>query len=274
MVTRAVATASLNRTLGRYSAPDSSVNGGRFLRNEPDPDRLDLLDLPAELRRRGYGAVQINHFHLPSRDAVYLAELGSALAGNDIALDAVLVDDGDLTHPTDATHHEAWLGGWIETAAELGAKRVRVCAGRQQPTPETLRKGGEGLARLAAAHPQIRVLTENWMELLPNLDAWRAVREITGDSVGLLFDFGNWKEPDWYEQLAQIAPLAETCHAKCNFTPDGPKREDYRQALGLLKDVDYDGAMVLIYLGADDDEWGCLDVEWEIVESVFAPAIA
>jgi sugar phosphate isomerase/epimerase len=276
LVTRAVATVSLNRTLGRYSAPDASVDGGRLHRHEPDPNGLPLLDLPAELRNRGYEALQVSHFHIPTRDPSYLAELRSALAENEIALDTILVDDGDLTHPTDAARHETWISGWIATAQELGAARARICAGRQQPTPETLKKSGEGMARLAASHAGYRVVTENWMEMLPNLTAYQAVREITGDSVGLLFDFGNWKEPDWYEQLAQIAPLAETCHAKCHFTLDGPNREDYQRALGLLKDVDYDGPIVLIYLGPDNDEWSCLDTEWEIVQTVFedAPALA
>jgi hypothetical protein len=37
-----------------------------------------------------------------------------------------------------------------------------------------------------------------------------------------------------------------------------------------LKDADFSGPMVLIYDGPNDDEWGRLDVEWAIVQHVFA----
>ncbi|MGI8482993.1 MAG: sugar phosphate isomerase/epimerase, partial [Thermomicrobiales bacterium] len=79
------------------------------------PNALQLLGLPAELHARGYDALQICHFHLPSRSPEYLGELREALAESGIVLDALLIDDGDLTHPTDADQNEAWIGDWLET---------------------------------------------------------------------------------------------------------------------------------------------------------------
>jgi sugar phosphate isomerase/epimerase len=208
------------------------------------------------------------HVHSPSREQSYLAELRAALEEASITLDALLVDDGDLTAP-DADAAEAWIGGWLDAAAVLGAKRARVAAGKADPAPETLREGATRLARLAASHPEVRVVTENWWGMLPDADAVLTLLEQTGESVGLLIDLGNWSGPDKYEQLARIAPLAETCHAKCRFTEDGPDREDYRKALQVLADAGFDGPLALIYDGPDDDEWGCLDVEYGIVTEVF-----
>ncbi|HYI24196.1 MAG TPA: hypothetical protein VD767_02210, partial [Thermomicrobiales bacterium] len=131
------------------------------------------------------------------------------------------------------------------------------------------RLGGEALSRLAASHPNIRVITENWLELLANADAVMAVREITGDSVGLMIDLGNWTGPDKYDELARIAPFAETCHAKCDFSAGGPDREDYLRCLTVLRSAGFDGSMALIYSGPDDDEWAALDTEWEMVQAVF-----
>lgn len=266
---RAVSTWSLHRTLGRFVHPDSTPHGGPFMDSAPAADGLALLDLPAELRGRGYDAVQICHFHLPSRDPAYLAELRGALDSSAIDLDAVLIDDGDLTDRKDADRVEAWIGGWLDTATALGARRARVSVGRSAPSAETVQESARRLVRLASAHPDIRVVTENWMEMMPDADSVLALLEATGDAVGLLIDLGNWSGPGKYRDLARIAPLAESCHAKCRFTGVGADRKDFRLSLQVLQGVGYDGPFALIYDGADDDEWRWLDVEWDIVREVF-----
>ncbi len=149
---KAVHAWSLDGTLGRPRVPGPdgsgpSTAGGRAA------NALDLLDLPAELARRGYRAVQITHFQLPTRDAGYLAELRASLAASGITLDAFLVDDGDLTHPTDADQHERWISDRLADAEALGAHHARVVAGRSAPTPELLASSARRLSRLAAAHP-------------------------------------------------------------------------------------------------------------------------
>jgi sugar phosphate isomerase/epimerase len=269
MITRAVSTWSLHRTLGRYAADDSAFGGGPFIAAPADPNGLPLMELPAKLAEHGYDAVQICHFHIPSRDADYIAALREQFAVANVVVDAILVDDGDLTG-TDADAAEAWIGGWLDTARDLGAHRVRVGAGFAHPTPERLRESAVRLVRLAISHPEVRVITENWHELLDSADAVNTLLDETGDRVGLLIDLGNWSGPDKYEQLAQIAARAEACHAKCRFDGSGPDKDDYRRALQVLQDAGFDGPMVLIYDGPSDDEWGMLDVEWNLVQQVFA----
>lgn len=268
VVTKAVSSWSLHRTLGRYVADDSSVHGGPFMEPQTSPAGLSLLDLPAELERHGYSTLQLVHFHIPSRERSYLEELRVALEESNITLDALLVDDGDLTGP-DADAVESWIADWLEAAVTLGARRARVGAGKAQPTPEAIRQSATRLSRLAASHPNVRVVTENWWTLLSDADAVLSLLDLTGDQVGLLIDLGNWSGPDKYDQLARIAPLAETCHAKCRFTESGPDREDYTRSLRVLADAGFDGPLALIYDGPDDDEWACLDLEYEIVNEVF-----
>lgn len=237
--------------------------------------RLDnLLDLPGELRQRGYDTVQICHFHLPSQDAGYLGELRTALSDAEITLDALLVDDGDLTHPTEADDQEKWIAGWLDTAAELGADRARVIAGKAAPTPERLTDSARRLSRLAD-HTSVRVVTENWLGLLPSAMTVTSLLDQTDGNVGFLIDLGNWTGSTKYAELAAVADRAETCHAKCSFdagtpdTPGGPDAEDYRACLTLLKDAGFTGPLALIYDGPDDDEWAALEQEKEIVRSVF-----
>ena len=268
-MTRAVSTWSLHRTLGSYIADGATPPGSDGLRPTGPVVGTSLLELPGELAAHGYDTVQICHFHLPHRDAGYLAELCAALEESGITLDALLVDAGDLTHPTDAVAHQTWIDAWIDDAEALGASRARIIAGQQTPTPERLRDSGRRLAQLAAAHPDVRIVTENWMALLPDAESVRVVLDTAGGSVGLLADLGNWSGPDKYDQLAAIAPLAETCHAKCHHTAQGDlETDDYRRSVQVLLDAGFHGPFALVYDGPTEDEWASLDVEHEIVNSL------
>lgn len=267
---RAVSTWSLHRTLGNFVAPDSSVSGGPTKDLPPTATAgIALLDLPAHLAAHGYDTLHLCHFHLASRDAAYLAAVRAALDEHGITLDTFLIDDGDLTAP-DADRHEAWYGEWLDVAEAVGARGARIGAGRAAPTPELLVASGERLARLAAAHPGVRVVTENWLEMTPDAASVLAVLDAAGSGVGLLLDLGNWTGPTKYDDLARLAPRAETCHAKCHFSADGPDADDFRRSLEVLKAAGFDGPLALIYDGPDDDEWANLDREWEILTGVFA----
>lgn len=268
-MTRTVSTWSLHRTLGRFVGPDSAALGGPFRDSSAGTGGLALLDLPAELRKHGYGAVQICHFHLPSREPAYLAQLRDALAAADIELETLLIDDGDLTDEVNAGQIEEWIGGWLDTAVALGAVRARLIVGRSEPTPERVHASAERLVRLAESQPGVRVVIENWLGMFPNAAAVETMLDATGDRIGLLIDLGNWRGPDKFEQLARIAPFAETCHAKCYTVGNELDADDFRRSLQVLKDAGYAGPLALIYDGADDDEWTMLDAEYAVVRGVF-----
>lgn len=265
---RAVSTWSLRRTMGNFIAEDSAITGGNFMDLPAIDGGLTLLELIPELAKRDYAAVQICHFHLEALNTQYLQLVRDTLQKSGITLDALLIDDGDLS-AEDIESQLDWYDAWLEVADILGAKRARICAGRSEPTPALLKTSSLHLANLANKHPNVRVVTENWMEMMPNAESVLTVLHAAGDNVGLLIDLGNWNAPEKYDELARIAPRAETCHAKCTFTEDGPDEEDFRKSLAVLKDAGFNGPLALIYDGPDDDEWAALDREWEIVQSVF-----
>lgn len=252
---RTVSTWSLHRTLGRYVAPDSGALGGPCREGASEPGDMKLLELPVALREHGYDTLQICHFHLPSRSPEYLASLRAALQDAGITLDALLVDDGDLTDQRHADETEAWMAAWLRDATALGATRVRLMVGPAEPTPAVIRESAERLTRLAAAEPNVRIVIENWTGVLRDSRSLLQVLEATDGTVGLLIDLGNWRGPDRFAELARIAPLAETCHAKCHFTGSDPDVEEFQRGLQILKDAEFTGPMALIYDGADDDEW-------------------
>lgn len=264
---RAVSTWSLHRTLGGYFGPGSAVNGGQTLPERTSP-RQSLLELLPDIAARGYSTLQICHFHLESREPDYLRAMRDAMQVQDIALDMLLIDDGDLT-AQDIDRHIAWYDEWLGVAKALGARGARICAGRSAPTPERLRSSGRHLAELALRHPDVRIVTENWMEMTPDAESVHAVLDAADGQIGLLIDLGNWHGAGKFAELGEIATLAESCHAKCAFDGNEPDEVDLRASLTILKDAGFDGPLALIYDGPNADEWAGLDREWAIVESVF-----
>ncbi len=268
-IERGVSTWSLHRTLGEFAGAESAVHGGPFLPQVGAAPKQTLIDLLPELAARGYTTLHICHFHLESRDLAYLRAVRNSLERQGISLDTLLIDDGDLTAP-DRDVQLAWYDGWLEAAAALGARRARIGAGRSAPTEELLRSSGQSLAALAARHPTVRVVTENWLGMTPDAESIFAVLEAAGDQIGLLIDLGNWHGPHKHAELAKIAAKAETCHAKCAVSAAGPDEADFGAALTVLRDAGFAGPLALIYDGPDPDEWYWLDREWEIVQRVFA----
>lgn len=264
---QSVSTWSLHRTLGNFVADDSAVDGGPMMSLPEISGGMTLLELIPEIAKRGYASLQICHFHLTSRDMEYLQQVRQAIADNGLSLEMFLIDDGDLTSD-DGDRQMAWYDGWLDVAEQLGARRARLCVGRHAPTPALLDRSGKRLAELAAAHPNVRIVTENWLEATPDAESLLAALDSAGDAVGLLIDLANWQAPEKYLELAKIAPRAESCHAKCHFSADGPDVADFEQTLTILKDAGFDGPFALIYDGPDPDEWAGLDAEWKIVERI------
>lgn len=265
---KTVSTWSLHRTLGNDVAEDSSIEGGPLMDLPARQGGMTLLELIPELATRGFGALHLCHFHLASRDDAYLAEVKQALADHGVHLEMLLIDDGDLMND-DVDRQMAWYDGWLTVAEKLGAERARVCAGRQAPTPERLRLSGDRMALLAGQHPSVRLVTENWMEATPDAASVNTVLDAAGGAAGLLIDLGNWAAPAKYDELAEIAGRAESCHAKCVFDDNGPDADDFRRCLVILKDAGYDGLLALIYDGPDDDEWAGLEKEAALLAEVF-----
>lgn len=258
---------SLHRLLGSpriYGVEDSA----NHLTAASGHEESALLELPSRLASFGITTLELCHFHLPSRDADYLTKLRAALDEAGVELFSLLVDDGDITHPTNGDRDLAWIMEWIEVADQLGARCVRVIAGKQLPTDEAMERSRAGLEQLArrADNHGIRLMTENWFDLLSDPLMVHRLLDSLENKVGLCLDFGNWSGADKYQALAQIASRAESCHAKASFGADYRiDREDFQQCLELMRAAEFAGPYTLIYSDDRADEWKGLGVEKEIV---------
>ncbi|CAN5534204.1 TIM barrel protein [soil metagenome] len=207
---------------------------------------LSLLDVPVNIARRGFMTMELCHFHIPTRDADYLSEFRAALFEEEVDLWSLLIDDGNITDPLTSERDVEWTKGWIDTAATLGSKCVRIAGGKNLGETE---KAIQNLSELAdyASAKKVRVLTENWFETLSNPDAVEQVFDALGDKIGLCFDFGNWSGPDKYTNLSRIAKYATSCHAKCNYQNGTPDVADFEKCLEITRENGFDGPYTLVY---------------------------
>ena len=260
-----ISTWSLHRGLGPIYREAADRSG----RLEPNggfgAGEWPLLEVPAQLAERGIGCMEICHFHFPSVDAGYVAELRRALEFAGVELFSVLIDAGDITHP-EAAHREAdlsWIKAWIGVAARCGAKNVRVIAGDAQPDPDgrAVRLSAAGLRQLSsyAQERGVRVMTENWHALTMQPQSLLALLDRLEGEVGLCVDFGNYQGPSKYPDLAEIMPRADSTHAKAHFPEaDRMDREDFVRCLDLSKKAGFAGPYTMIFDGPGD-EWRSLE---------------
>jgi len=215
------------------------------------PSGLPLQELPAQIAGTGINTFELTHFHLPTLDTLYLAQLRENIEDAGLELWSFLVDDGDITGP-EAARDEEWIADFFPVARQLGAKCVRVIAGKAAPTGPALAQSRAALGRLAAqaATHQLRLLTENWFDLLSTPRAVHSL--LDGIDVGLNFDFGNWTGPQKYYDLAQIVGIAEGSHAKAHFENDEIDEGDFERCLQLLRDAGFDGPLTLVCDNATD----------------------
>jgi sugar phosphate isomerase/epimerase len=238
-----------------------------------------ILDLPAAIADHGIERLQLGHFHVARRDKVWLAEFRATCESAGVTLQTLLIDDADISDAPNHKRDVAWIGQWIDIAAELGADAARIVAGKQKPSPETRALSVAGLKELTARGKSqgVRVITENWHDLLSSPKEVHHVMDAVGDDLGLLADFGNWKGPTKYDAFASIMPRAEDTHAKCSFSaklnvPGSMDADDYGRCVRIAADAGYDGPYTLIYDGPDDDEWSGLAMEAQFIRDTLAGA--
>ena len=255
---------ALHSLLGTV-APGRAGEPSARLMDEGKPT-LDLIRVPALLKERGFGTMELCHFHIPDRSACFLAEMRGALELAGVELWSFLIDDGDVTHPETGPRDRNWIIGQMDIAADLGARCVRVIAGKQPPTPENLRKAQTVLEDLAAQAflRGLRVLTENWFPLLAAPEPVNMVMDGLNGAVGLCLDFGNWSGETKYEALTEIANWAESCHAKCSFTDGKPEADDFVRCLEITKNAHFSGPYTLVY-GEPGAVWESLETQRQLV---------
>ncbi|AGB71720.1 sugar phosphate isomerase/epimerase family protein [Rhizobium tropici] len=273
----AVSTWSLHRALGAtypykpgdraYPARQSTYGKGT----------IELIDVPQQCADHSIFRLEICSFHLPSLLPSYLRDFRKATEEAGVKLQTLLVEDGDLSNSQTAHRDAEWMEGWIDVAAALGAENMRVIAGKARPTDPALMLAETHLRRLAelTAAAGVRLVIENWFDLLPGPTEVNRILDALHGKVGLNGDFGNWERAGKYEDLAKIMGRAELCHAKGRYSAAGLDEEDYVRCIELSNLAGYQGPFTLIYDSAyHQDEWSGILEERDCIARVFGEKFA
>lgn len=254
-----VSTWSLHRILGPlyWTAWDANV-GKPITVVQEQPELITLLELPAEAASRGYQAIEICHFHFPSKEISFLKQLRSSFYTSSISFDTLLLDYGDLTS-TDEKRRKAdmdYIREWIDIASISGAKQIRIIAGEAAASDdESIQRSASSLVDLAkyAASKGVQVITENFKPLTSTAESSLKLLALTGESVGFITDFGNFHGDDKLVEIADTVPFSVSVHAKASYDERGlPDESEFISCLKAVQTAKYKGAYVLIYDGPGD----------------------
>jgi len=180
-------------------------------------------------------------------DEAYLDRVNHAAGEAELPFGCIAVDGAHIYEPTPEARraNRAAAYGWLEVAARLGARQVRIDAGGPEEMPnnvfgiivegyrDLVARGQEkGIAILMENHWGPSKIPENVVKILEAVDG-----------LGLLFDTNNWAPGMQEKGWRMCARYAKATHIKTfSFDDDGYEPSaDIPQAMRILLDAGYDG---------------------------------
>jgi sugar phosphate isomerase/epimerase len=250
-ITRPGKTAKLELSLAAYS-----FNKALDLK-KPTMTLFEFMDFAA---KQEIQAVELTSYYFAETTKGYIKKLRDhadklklAVSGVPVRSDFCQLDDtkrqADVDHVTT----------WVQHAAALGAKTVRIFAGNL-PKDDTLEKAQKRVVESiekclpAAEKAGVILALENHGGITGTPEQLLAlVKPIKSAYLGVNIDTGNFKTADPYADVEKIIPYGVVCQLKTEVFPSGKKQDaDLKRLIGLLKTGNYHGYVALEYEAAGD----------------------
>lgn len=210
-----------------------------------------------------YGVEYVNQFFKDkAKDMTYLKDLNNRAKDNGVKNVLIMVDgegnlgDEDQTKRLQAVENHY---KWIDAAAFLGCKSIRVNAAGQGSREEVANRVVESLSTLAdyGKKSKINVIVENHGGISSHGD-WLAgvLKAVDKKNCGSLPDFGNFYEYDRYQGVQDLMPYAKGISAKSHdFDANGNETKiDYHRMMKIVKDAGFKGYVGIEYEGKNLSE--------------------
>jgi len=266
---------------------------GRMLIEAPDSllqGDMDPFDFPKVAAGYGIHAIElVNTFYYSKvNDMEYWEKFKKNCDDAGVTVGLIMCDALGNLGDSDPDARMAAVDShepWIDVAAYLGAKTVRVNAAGDGTAEEVAANAVDGLTMLGeyAAKKGINVVVENHGGYSSDANWVTGVMEQVGmDNVGTLPDFGNFcieqgpdgciKEYDKYLGMQQLMKYAKGVSAKSRyFDAEGNETEsDFLRIMKIVKESGYTGNVGIEYEGPDLSEDQGIKATKALLEKVFA----
>lgn len=240
---------------------------------------MSNLDFPAKARKdfdisiveyvNALFGTKATDFRENGKNERYLAELLKNCKDNGVTNHLIMCDrEGNLGDANEATrittvdNHKKW----IDAAAYLGCKTIRVNAAGEGSAIEVAKNAADGLHKLGevAAKSNINVIVENHGSYSSN-GKWlsNVIKSVNLKNVGTLPDFGNFcikrdknkceVEYDRYLGVEELMPYAFGVSAKTKvFDKEGYEKDiDYNRLMKIVKNANFNGIIGIEYEGEE-----------------------
>lgn len=267
---------------------------GRLLMEAPDSllrGELDPMDFP-QIAAEDYGIKTIelvNTFYFgKAQDMDYWKQFKDKCDQYGVNVGLIMCDAlGNIGDADDAARMKAVENhhAWVDIAAFLGAKSIRVNAAGQGTAEQVAAHAADGLTKLAeyAGPKGINVIVENHGGYSSD-GSWLSgvMKFVNKETVGTLPDFGNFciertpegcaNEYDRYKGMEELAPFAKGVSAKSyEFDEDGNAvRTDFLRMMKIVKEAGFKGDVGIEYEGDQVSEDLGIRKTKALLEKVFA----
>lgn len=245
---------------------------GRLLKENPDSllqGSLKPIDFPSIAKGYGINTIElVNTFYYgKAKDTAYWEDFKKRCDEAGVNVGLIMCDAlGNLGDADSVARNKAVESHypWVDVAAYLGAKTIRVNAAGQGTAEEVAKNAADGLAKLGKYGKEkgINVVVENHGGYSSD-GSWLAgvMKAVNMDNVGTLPDFGNFciergpdgcvKEYDLYKGIEELMPFAKGVSAKTHdFDASGNETtKDYARIMKIVKDSGFKGNIGIEYEG-------------------------
>jgi sugar phosphate isomerase/epimerase len=224
---------------------------------KPTMTLFDFIDLAADLP---LDAVELTSYYFAETSDAYLDKLKAHAAKKKLAISGVPVGNTFTLKDDDKRKAQIEMTKqWIERAAKLGAKTVRIFAGNLEKgeTLETAQgrvvDAMNECCAVAEKHGVLLALENHGGITATPEQLLTLVKPIKSPALGVNIDTGNFHTSDPYADIAKIAPYGVVAQVKTEVYPGNKKEEaDLGRVVKILKDANFHGYVALEYEAAED----------------------
>jgi len=259
------------------------VEHNRLLLEDPDgllKGDIDPIDFPKVAAGYGINCIElVNSFYFSkATDMDYWTAFKKNCEEAGVTVGLIMCDAlGDLGDADPEARMAAVDNhkSWVDVAAFLGAKTIRVNAAGEGTAEEVSANAVDGLSKLGAygATKGINVVVENhggyssdgkWLS--------EVMTKVGMDNVGTLPDFGNFFEYDRYLGMEEIMPFAKGVSAKSHeFDAEGNEiHSDFLRIMKIVKASGFKGYVGIEYERPELSEDEGIKATKALLEKVFA----